>query len=101
MTLLELTEPLFQYICMLNRVARNPGGEDVQYDGLRAQILTIFADMKGRAETDERLSAQYKRIEPALVFFTDSMIAESKLKCAMQWHKNRMAYEQNELAGDE
>jgi type VI protein secretion system component VasF len=29
------------------------------------------------------------------------MIAESKLECAAQWHKNRLAYAQNELAGDE
>ena len=36
-----------------------------------------------------------------LIFFVDSMLAESRLSLAPQWHKNRMAYELNELAGDE
>ena len=36
-----------------------------------------------------------------IIFFVDSIIAESKLSCAGQWHQDRLAYEQNELAGDE
>lgn len=101
MTLLELTEPFFQYVCMLNRIARNPGGEDLTMEALRPAILTIFEQMRSEAEGDARLASQYKRMELPLIFFVDSMIAESKLTMAPLWHKNRLAYERNELAGDE
>jgi type VI secretion system protein ImpK len=101
MTLLELTEPLFQYICMLNRIARNPGGENVSLEALRPLIVGMFADMKAQAEPDARLASQYKKMELPLIFFVDSMMAESPLSLAPQWHKNRLAYERNELAGDE
>jgi type IV/VI secretion system ImpK/VasF family protein len=101
MTLLELTEPLFQYICMLNRIARNPGGENLSMDALRPMIVQMFAEMKEGTEPDMRLASQYKRMEMPLIFFVDSMLSESKLTLAPQWNKNRLAYERNELAGDE
>lgn len=101
MTLLELTEPLFQYVCMLNRIARNPGGEDLSMEALRPAIVRIFADMAEQAEERERLGSQYRRMEMPLIFFVDSMISESQLSLAPLWNKNRMAYERNELAGDE
>ena len=101
MTLLELTEPLFQYICMLNRIARNPGGENVGIDALRPIIVGMLDGMKAEAEGDARLATQYKKMEMPLIFFVDSMLAESALSLAPQWHKSRMAYERNELAGDE
>ena len=53
---------------MLNRIARNAGGEDMEYAALRPAIDSI---------------------------------SESKLALAPVWNKNRMAYEQKELAGDE
>ncbi|HEY3899531.1 MAG TPA: DotU family type IV/VI secretion system protein [Chthoniobacter sp.] len=101
MTLLELTEPLFQYICMLNRIARNPGGENLSFDALRPMIVQMFTDMKEGAEPEPRLASQYKKMEMPLIFFVDSMMSESKLTLAPKWNKNRIAYEQNELAGDE
>ncbi|HSI15443.1 MAG TPA: DotU family type IV/VI secretion system protein [Chthoniobacter sp.] len=101
MTLLELTEPLFQYLCMLNRIARNPGGENIGLDALRPLIVDMMAGMKEQAEKEPRLASQYNKMELPLIFFVDSMLAESKLTLAAQWHKNRMAYERKELAGDE
>jgi len=101
MTLLELTEPLFQYICMLNRIARNPGGENMSLDALRPVMVDMLEGMKAQAEPDPRLATQYKKMEMTLIFFVDSMLSESKLTLAPQWNKNRLAYERNELAGDE
>lgn len=101
MTLLELTEPLFQYVCMLNRIANSPGGENLTFEGLRPAIVQTFESMKAQAEPDQPLASQYRKMELPLIFFVDSMIAESKLTLAPQWHKNRLAYERNELAGDE
>jgi type IV/VI secretion system ImpK/VasF family protein len=101
MTLLELCEPLFQYICMLNRIARNPGGENVEHAALRAQMGSMFENMAAQAETEERLASQFKKMEMPLLFFVDSMLAESRLSLAPKWNKQRLAYDRNELAGDE
>jgi type VI protein secretion system component VasF len=119
MTLLELTEPLFQYICRLNRVARKAGqaptgettflskgaaatrGVSLDYAVVRSEIKAIFEDMQLKAGKDFRLGSQVKKMELPLVFFVDSLISESSLRFAAQWNQNRLAYERNELAGDE
>ncbi len=99
MTLVELCEPLFQYVCRLNRAGRKGGNFD--YPIVRAEIKGIFDEMAAKAASDYRLSSLYKKVELPLIFFVDSMISESALSFAMQWSKNRLGYEQKELAGDE
>ena len=99
MTLPELCEPLFQYVCRLNRSPRKGGRHECNH--VRAEIKALLEDMKSKAATDVNLLGQYERIEEVLVFFVDSMIAESRLPFAQEWHQNRLGYERNELAGDE
>jgi len=99
MTLLQVCEPIFQYVCRINRMARSASSAD--YAVLRAEIKAMLEDAQQKAASDGRLAAQIKKLEMPLIFFVDSMIAESKLPCAQQWHQNRLAYERNELAGDE
>lgn len=127
MTLLELTEPIFQYICRLNRAARKAGGTtagtgntsffakpatgaanpaparpmSLDYAVVRAEIKALLDDFQQKAASDMRVSSQAKKIELPLTFFIDSMIAESTLPFAAQWNQNRLAYDRNELAGDE
>jgi type IV/VI secretion system ImpK/VasF family protein len=101
MTLLDLCEPLFQYVCMLNRIARSATGEGMEYAALRPAIDSIFETMDRRAEREPPLKVQYDKLREPLVFFIDSIIAESKLSLAPVWNKQRIAYEQKELAGDE
>lgn len=100
-SLAELHEPLFQYICMLNRIARNPGGENIEYAALRKIIEEMLADMENRAQVESILAQQFAKTKMPLIFFIDSMMAESQLGLAGEWHRNRMAYDHNELAGDE
>src|SRR5215831_4226728 len=105
MTLLQLTEPLFQYMCRLNRLARRSTspksaasdtsfvalsrqaaqsaaplvparGANLDYTVARSEIKAIFEDMAAKASTDVRLSQQYRKTELALLFFVDSMISE-------------------------
>jgi len=99
--LVDLCEPLFQYICMINRIARNPGGEGVELAPLQGLIKEILQDMEQNPNASDRLKAQFLKVRVPLIFFVDSMMSESKLGIAPQWHKNRLAYEFNELAGDE
>ena len=97
MTLLELCEPLFQYVCRLRRSARM--GSTTGMDEVRSDIVNIFSEMTASASSDHRLFTQYERIELPLVFFTDFMIKESNLPFAYDWVE--LGRERNELAGDE
>jgi len=86
---------------MLNRIARNPGGEGLELAPLQGLIKEIFQDMEQNPGANDRLKGQFQKVRVPLIFFVDSMISESKLGIAPQWHRNRLAYEFNELAGDE
>lgn len=97
MTLLELCEPLFQYVCRLRRSARM--GRTTEMDEVRADISRIFSEMKENASSDLELLAQYEKVELPLIFFTDFMIKESNLPFAYDWVE--LGRERNELAGDE
>jgi type VI secretion system protein ImpK len=100
MTLLELCEPLFKKVCILNRLGRKGVGTS-NFEALRFEIVEMFNGMAKTAETDPLLKAQWQKLEMAMIFFVDSMIAESRLPVAAEWHKKRLAYERKELAGDE
>ncbi|MBC8471935.1 MAG: DotU family type IV/VI secretion system protein [Planctomycetes bacterium] len=97
MTLLELCEPLFQYMCRLNRLARS--GSDLEMDQVRNDIKTIFEAMKAESLNIAALTGQYEKIELPLLFFVDFTIKESKLMFAYDWYE--LGRERNELAGDE
>lgn len=99
MSLLELCEPLFQYVCLLNRAGRKSG--HYEYAAVRAEVLSLFEQMHTRAISDPRVSHQYKALELTLLFFTDSMISESGHSFASKWNSSRLADERSELAGDE
>ena len=99
MNLLEYTEPLFQYVCILNRAGRKGGNLD--YSTVRSKVKVLFEDLRARATNDPRLNPQYKKVEQPLIFFVDSMICDSKLPFAAKWNQERLAYSFNELAGDE
>ena len=86
---------------MLSRIARKPGGEKIEFNALRGNIRGHLESITRNAQADSLLALQVKKLEMATIFFVDSMISESKLSCAAQWHQNRLAYEKDELAGDE
>jgi type IV/VI secretion system ImpK/VasF family protein len=99
MTLIELCEPAFQYICRLNYIVRN-GGE-IEYTQLRRDVKEILDNIAYKAENDSALNAKYEKVKMPLVFFIDSMVVESGVGCLSQWDSNRLAHDFNELAGDE
>ncbi|OGP61583.1 MAG: hypothetical protein A2169_02135 [Deltaproteobacteria bacterium RBG_13_47_9] len=97
MTLLELCEPLFQYVCRLQRSARM--GCTVEMDQVRSDITNIFNEMKANALTSPELPHQYEKVELPLIFFVDFMVKESTLSISADWVE--LGRERNELAGDE
>lgn len=97
MTLVELCEPLFQYVCRLNRSARR--GASVAQGTVRAELHAMFAQMKDRAQQTPGLADQYERVRLPLVYFVDFMIKESALSFAKKWQE--LAFEEEKFAGDE
>ena len=92
MTLLELTEPIFQYVCRLNRLARKSGAPSagdtsivakapgsaaprvasLDYAVVRSEVKAMFEDLVQKSNSDVRLNAQAKKMELPLLFFVDS-----------------------------
>jgi type IV/VI secretion system ImpK/VasF family protein len=97
MTLLELCEPLFLYICRLNRSARKGGSHDLSR--VRGEVKALLEQARGRATAEPRLIDQFEKIELVLLFFVDFMVKESPMPGAREWKE--LAFEHNELAGDE
>jgi len=76
-------------------------GANLDYAVARSEIKAIFEDMAAKAAAEGRLSQQYRKVELPLLFFVDSMISESKLSFATEWNQNRLAFERQELTGDD
>src|SRR5262245_57690520 len=86
---------------MLNRLSLKGSDEAIEFGALRAEIVSLLDSVAKRAQEDPLLALQAQRLEMPIIFFVDSIIAESNLRSAAEWHKNRLAYSRNELAGDE
>jgi len=97
MTLLELCDPLFQYICRFNRSARKGGHHDLHQ--VRQEVKAMLAEMKGKAQSQPGLSSQFEKIDIVLMFFVDFMIKSSPISNAGDWQE--LAFDRKELAGDE
>src|SRR5260370_16592699 len=102
MNLLEICEPLFLYICVLNRIGRMPDqGKTYDYETVRSSVDRLLEDMLPKAAADFPLQEQIRKIELPLMFFVDGIISESQLGFAGQWNADRLAIKKNEHAGDE
>ncbi len=77
MTLVEICEPLLEYVCRLNRLGRKGGRAD--FGVIRGEIKGIFSEMRAKADATPGMSGPYTEIELVLMFFVDSMILNSKL----------------------
>jgi len=97
MTLLELCEPLFQYMCRLRRSSRM--NCTMEMDQVRNDIKRIFSEIKANTSAIADLAVQFEKVELPLIFCIDFMIKESSLNFAADWYE--LGRERNELAGDE
>jgi hypothetical protein len=101
MTPLEVCEPLFQYICRVNRSARKSG--IYAHDEVRAEVKAILSDIATKVAADPQLSPHFApkngKLWLVLLFFVDFMIRDSNLSFADDW--NDLARAEKELAGDD
>lgn len=99
MKLFELCEPIFQYVCRLNRGGRQGVHDDLEL--VRAEVNRLLASAKATAGGDVRLDDQFEKVRPPLIYFIDSMIVNGRSSIAKAWDKRRLAYDWQEYAGDE
>lgn len=98
MPLLDLCEPLFLYICRLNRSTRLPGRAHLYISQVRSEVQAILNGMERTAAAHDRAES-FGHIRQPLLFFVDDIIATSHLPFATDWH--RLAVEEGEPAGNE
>ena len=76
MTPLDLCEPLFLFVCKLNRSKRK-GGPSFDPAQLRAEVDKILRGMIQRSTTERDLPKQFNLLKPALLAFVDGMAAQA------------------------
>ena len=72
MTLQELVEPLFLYLCRLNRSARAGGPAPAPREA-RDGLIALLSQMRATAAATPHLALQMRELEPALLLFIDEM----------------------------
>ncbi|MBS0197462.1 MAG: DotU family type IV/VI secretion system protein [Planctomycetes bacterium] len=77
MTLVEICEPIFQFVCRLNRLARKGGKQD--FGTMRAEVKALMTDVRAKAEATPGMAGVWERCELVLMYFVDSMILSSKV----------------------
>lgn len=103
MTPRTLAEPLFTYVCRVNRLARH--GAEPEMGQVRAELTAHLERIREQAEADADLKQQFDpegkgKLLLVLAFFADNFVYESSLSYSNRWTSlARELY--NELAGDE
>lgn len=96
-TLVEMCEPLFQYICRLNRLGRKGGLVDAGQ--VRSELRSMLSEVKLKAESSG-LGEPFSKVRLPLVYFADFMVRESALPFARTW-KHLQEEELKKIAGDQ
>lgn len=101
MTAYQLYEPIFLYMCQLNRLARH--GAQLNYQDVRGAIVNLIKQINAYAERDPYLREQVRELDNPIRYFVDYLIMEpkSKLQFADQWSRNKLGADTEGLAGDE
>ncbi len=97
-SLVELCDPLFQYVCRLNRLARKGGL--VEAGQLRSELKSLLADTRHACESVPGMGEQFSKVRLPLIYFMDFMVRESALPFARSW-KHLQEEEAREIVGDE
>jgi type VI protein secretion system component VasF len=96
-SLVELCDPLFQYVCRLNRLARKGGLVDAGQ--VRSEFKSMLNEVKMRCEAIPGMGEQFAKVRLPLIYFIDFMVRDSALSFARSW--KGIAEEEKQLGGDE
>ncbi|XAL98985.1 DotU family type IV/VI secretion system protein [Phycisphaeraceae bacterium D3-23] len=103
MTPVELCDPLFRYICRLNRSVN--AGVVPQLARVRSEVTTLLDQIADKARADQTLRDQFDegqkgKLNQVLVYFVDSTIADSQCPFALEWPRIELD-RYGEQVGDE
>lgn len=99
MRLIDLCDPIFELVCRVNRIGRRKG--ELTYADLRSDVVGVFLNTVALAKEEGELENKFKLVQKPLIYFVDSMIAESGIGCAAEWDANRLAHYKKEEEGSE
>ena len=100
MKALLLYEPLLQYMCQVNRLARS--GAPLSYGDVRGRIMGLLGEIDHKAEADPSLQEHVRHLKTPVNYFIDDVIAQNRrLAFAKRWHTERLGFVKDGLAGDE
>jgi type VI protein secretion system component VasF len=100
MKALLLFDPLLQYLCQVNRLARC--GAPLSYGDVRSKVTALLSEIDRRAESDPYLMEHLRILKTPVTYFVDDMMAQNpRLAFAKRWHSERMGFVKDGLAGDD
>jgi len=92
-------QDFFSTVARIQRWLRQGGSPSLE--NIQREIQKQLDRTERASRGDPTLRDVFKRVRLPLIFFVDHVIAESDTKIAEKWRDNRLAYQENELAGDE
>ena len=100
MKALLLYDPLLQYLCQVNRLARS--GAPLSYGDVRGKIMGLLSAIDQKANEDLALQDHVRHLKTPVNYFVDDVIAQNpRLSFAKRWNSERLGYAKDGLAGDE
>lgn len=98
LTLIDYCEPIFQYVCSINRAARRTPQPTL--DQVRYELKAKFDRQAAQAKADDyRLGDQFERVRLPLFYFADEIIANSGLPFADKWRISSLAKDEGLVGG--
>lgn len=100
MTALQLYDPLLQYLCQVNRLAR--GGAQLSYGEVHAKVISLLEAIDKRAAEDPHLMEHVRELKTPVNYFIDDIISQNKhLAFRERWQEKRLGFVKDGLAGDD
>ena len=103
MKALRLYEPLFQYLCRVNRLAQ--GGYRWEYPEVRREVMNQLTSIRAAADRDPELREHERLLRTPMNYVIDGLIVRNKHLPFSggdgPWHEKRLGYKKDGLAGDE
>lgn len=100
MIALKLYDPLLQYLCQVNRLAR--GGAPLSYGDVRGKITSLLAEIDKQAAENPFLRDHVEHLKSPVNYFVDDIISQNpNLAFRERWQMERLGFAKDGLTGDD
>ena len=96
MQVLDVCDPIFRYVCDLNRRGREGARFNVKQ--VERDLEDLFQEVRGEAAKVPAVAAEYEKVEFPLLFFVDDVIVRGSCNIAGDWP--RLAFKRKRAKGD-